>query len=42
MDKKTFLITLSDDASENAPCEFIKSIFENLKKLPTKSATLQQ
>ena len=41
-EKEPFLVTLSDDASEEIPYEFIKSILENFSKVLTESATREQ
>ena len=41
-EKEPFLVTLSDDVSEEIPYEFIKSILENFSKVLTESATREQ
>lgn len=41
-EKEPFLVTLSDDVSEEIPYEFIKSILENFGKVLTESATREQ
>ena len=41
-EKEPFLVTLSDDASEEIPYEFIKSILENFSKVLTESTTREQ
>ena len=40
--KEPFLVTLSDDVSEEISYEFIKSILENFSKVLTESATREQ
>ena len=41
-EKEPFLVTISDDVSEEIPYEFIKSILENFSKVLTESATREQ
>ena len=41
-EKESLLATLSDDASEEIPYEFIKSILENFSKVLTESTTREQ
>ena len=41
-EKEPFLVTLSDDVSEEIPYEFIKSILENFSKVLTESETREQ
>ena len=41
-EKEPFLVTLSDDVSEEIPYEFIKSILESFSKVLTESATREQ
>ena len=41
-EKEPFLVTLSDDVSEEISYEFIKSILENFSKVLTESATREQ
>ena len=41
-EKEPFLVTLSDDVSEEIPYEFIKSILENFGKVLAESATREQ
>ena len=41
-EKAPFLVTLSDDVSEEIPYEFVRSILENFSKVLTESATREQ
>ena len=41
-EKEPFLVTLSDDVSEEIPYEFIKSILENFGKVLAESVTREQ
>ena len=41
-EREPFLVTLSDDVSEEISYEFIKSILENFSKVLTESATREQ
>ncbi len=40
--KAPLIVTLSDDISEEVPCEFIKSILENLSTILTESTSREQ